>query len=964
MTKLETATSATAETRAPIAATFLTRWLGTGYGQAPDWSAEDAVHYYYLANVYVFAAVRAIAQDIAALPFRAGADPDNPEEYNKDATLARLLGPEPGSPNQEMSATEFWQYTIAQYLLAGAFCWELEPAKGSRDIYALWPLMAQYAKPIPSKDPARYFDGVEYAVRGKTINFKNDRVLYHWRKGQKDIRQPESFLEPAMYAINVMVMQDRYDYAFLKNDARPAAVIVHEAFASVPERDTWRQNFVDTHAGPENAGRIHWVEASEDGAPPKDAFAIQTLGLSQSDAEFIARYDQKIRDLIVATGVPMSRLGDSSERTYANADKEYEIYRKNVLLPLARELTGVINRKLAPRLDGGRYVGWFDTRVFETIESQQKLLGAGLTELLKHRIVKMNEARAALGLPPVEGGDRFMTDEELALLQQGAAALLSSGAIKPTVKDPDSLELSEEEIEAPEAPPASDSADQPVAQAPSDQDEDDSEDEATPSTRQAAERRTPRVQLEQRQLAQYRKFDKRVRQIEAQFQSKFEALLERQMKITLDRLEGKRGRKLLTEFISTREARAAGTGIFDPDFWLNATADEFIELYTETFGAAAASVYETLGIAVSFDVRAPYVQDYVTKRANQLAGNVTQTTYDAIKDQLAKGAAEGEDIPTLAKRIRNLFQQTYEKRAVTVARTEVISAYNGSTLQQALELGADVVAATEWIATPGSRTRHTHRTANGQLQLINQPFNVGAASLMFPGDPSGPGKEVINCRCALGLLTPDEARERGLEVRATKKKRSTRANPTGYNQYKQMPGKSAGTATIKSKTATAEAEGSVVSQTDMGPDEINARIDDVADLMDDPAFNDDEGVQFARFAAQEDTVFVAEADGIGVTAVLGGHMMSDPGELMGNPKSFKVEYVGTTGMVDGAGSQAAGAAIKHAAANKAGLLLEPSSPGAEAFWTKVGMKWDPNDTGAPLMGMTPKQVQAAAKELG
>lgn len=778
---LEVTNSTVSEARAPAAATVMTRWLNMALAQAPDWSVEQAIHYMYLANVYVYAAVRAIAQDVASLDFRAGVDPDEPENYRKDARLAQLLGPEPGSPNEEMSSTEFWQFTTAQYLLGGAFCWEIETEARSTTPFQLWPLMTQFVKPIPSKDPSRYFSGVEYAVRGKSIKFNNDRVIYHWRKGQKDVRQPESFLEPALYAVNVMIMQDRYDYSFLKNDARPAAVIVHEAFATRLERDQWRQNFVDTHAGPENAGRIHWVEASEDGAPPKDAFAIQTLGLSQQDAEFIARYDQKIRDVVVATGVPMSRLGDSSERTYANADKEYEIYRKNTLIPIAKELASVVNRKLAPRLDSGRYVGWFDTRPFEQLEASQKIMGGGIPELLKHRVVKINEARGAIGLKPVDGGDRFLTDEELALLQNGAAAQLGQ-TIKVTEKDPENLKVSSEELEPDEPeevktePGLEDSAQDEA------EDSAESEDGAPASGAGGRGQRARRSEREQRQVAHYKKFDKKVKTLELKFEARFNALLERQLKITLDRLEGKRGRKLLAELVSPAETRAAGTGIFDPAFWETATQAEFVELYSEVFGVAAEAVYEQLGLALSFDVDAPYAKDFIQARAKQLAGNVTQTTYDAIKDQLLQGAAEGEDIPTLAKRIRGLFQQTYAKRAETVARTEVISAYNGSTFQQAIELGSDVVAAQEWISTPGSRTRPSHRAAGGQAQLIGQPFSVGMVALMYPGDPSGPGKEVINCRCALGLLTPEEARERGLETR------EARANPTGYNQYKKAPG--------------------------------------------------------------------------------------------------------------------------------------------------------------------------------
>src|SRR4051812_1211959 len=90
------------EFRAPAAATVSTNFQGPGLAQLPDWSVEDAINFQYYANVVIFASVRAIAQDVAQLAFRAGRDPDKPDDYSTTAPLARLLGPEPGSPNEEM----------------------------------------------------------------------------------------------------------------------------------------------------------------------------------------------------------------------------------------------------------------------------------------------------------------------------------------------------------------------------------------------------------------------------------------------------------------------------------------------------------------------------------------------------------------------------------------------------------------------------------------------------------------------------------------------------------------------------------------------------------------------------------------------------------------------------------------------------------------------------------------------
>lgn len=54
-----------------------------------------------------------------------------------------------------------------------------------------------------------------------------------------------------------------------------------------------------------------------------------------------------------------------------------------------------------------------------------------------------------------------------------------------------------------------------------------------------------------------------------------------------------------------------------------------------------------------------------------------------------------------------------------------------------------------WRSLHDSRVRDTHAIADGQIQLESDPFTVGGALLDYPGDPSGPAGEVINCRCVV-----------------------------------------------------------------------------------------------------------------------------------------------------------------------------------------------------------------------
>lgn len=52
-----------------------------------------------------------------------------------------------------------------------------------------------------------------------------------------------------------------------------------------------------------------------------------------------------------------------------------------------------------------------------------------------------------------------------------------------------------------------------------------------------------------------------------------------------------------------------------------------------------------------------------------------------------------------------------------------------------------------WNSLLDGRERDTHREADAQERPVDLAFTVGGASLMYPGDPNGPFREIVNCRC-------------------------------------------------------------------------------------------------------------------------------------------------------------------------------------------------------------------------
>jgi hypothetical protein len=172
--------------------------------------------------------------------------------------------------------------------------------------------------------------------------------------------------------------------------------------------------------------------------------------------------------------------------------------------------------------------------------------------------------------------------------------------------------------------------------------------------------------------------------------------------------------------------------------------------------------YTTLiGDGYAWDQRL-FVAEHLAEVRNRLV-RVPEEVFGVIASEINEGVNLGEGIPQLTNRVDEALSVTtserWQNRAETVARTEAIGALNAAKAD-AFQAMAQEEPGTRfervWLATDDARTRETHRAADGQRVPLKEPFIVGGFPLMFPGDPSGPPQEVINCRCGQLLVEVGE----------------------------------------------------------------------------------------------------------------------------------------------------------------------------------------------------------------
>lgn len=187
--------------------------------------------------------------------------------------------------------------------------------------------------------------------------------------------------------------------------------------------------------------------------------------------------------------------------------------------------------------------------------------------------------------------------------------------------------------------------------------------------------------------------------------------------------------------------------------------DQTPGIYSLNRNYAAYTIEQQAGANVGFDlwdeqtvrrllVEQPNLMPYypperAVKRGIDLAYGKRQITA-----QVTSGILQGESIKHLADRLQTNIPNMNRDSAIRVARTAVTGAQNAGrqdSYDAAVKMGIEMEK--QWLATLDGRTRHDHAMADGQIAGVDEPFTVGGEKLMFPGDPSGSGWNIYNCRC-------------------------------------------------------------------------------------------------------------------------------------------------------------------------------------------------------------------------
>ncbi len=685
---------------------------GTPYKDG--WDVERGINQALDRVVWVYKSVYAIASNAASLPIGLRVGDWRIGEMTYDAKILDVLN---RRPNPNIDAFSFRFMLSSQVLLSRTGAYVQVTRNRLGDVTQLFLHQPQYVFPIP--DAVKHVSGfsVEYPNTPKKV-VPAEEMLWIRVPHPIDPYKGQTPLESAGLAIEFDYYSRVYNRNFVINDGRPGGMLVIKGDMEEEQSEEIARRFRGTTGSNiGGAGRITVLSA-------EDASFIDT-GVNQRDAQYTEARGQNKEEILLAFGVPESVIGNASNRTFANADVELEVFWRETMLP---HLT-LLERAFDILDDSENTFISYDLSSVAILSRDDRERSRFHLEELKQGAISIDEYRELTGRKGV-GIDELLVPTNLSpvVMSTDGSGLRQGDTVNPN--------------QNPRRPGGPSESPAPTTGAPTAPSDVNTPNTVDPSPRPIFEpAMSTLADSEAEELKGTENIQRRTRQLdrlEASVSLQIASYFKRQQRVVLE----KAGSKKLKERWDSGE-KIKVDDFFDIEVWneqLRTDGNTWISaVFLDGAIDIASDGFDRL------DMQGKVIQELIGDRiANLLLVNTTTN----INMQKMLEAYAGRPHSSFLTELSQWMSDSFSKRIKTIVRTEVSGAFNAGLLWAARQLG---FTKKTWVHAPGEdgRTEHLH-VANVTVG-IEDNFNVEGKSVRFPGDFEGDGTSVINCRCTLAF---------------------------------------------------------------------------------------------------------------------------------------------------------------------------------------------------------------------
>lgn len=154
------------------------------------------------------------------------------------------------------------------------------------------------------------------------------------------------------------------------------------------------------------------------------------------------------------------------------------------------------------------------------------------------------------------------------------------------------------------------------------------------------------------------------------------------------------------------------------------------------------------------------INSFLRGQGGQNIQQVSDTTRKQIMRAIQVAQADDLGVAPTAKAILDSQRGLMSKRrASTIARTETHNAASFANHEMAKDLNIPQLQK-QWVAVNDARTRGAHSAVSGTIIPMDEDFEVFVNGIPYkmgyPSDPRGGAANVVNCRCTLIYVTPED----------------------------------------------------------------------------------------------------------------------------------------------------------------------------------------------------------------
>jgi HK97 family phage portal protein len=341
----------------------------------------------------VFAAVRIISEAVSSLPLHLYERLPNGGKRRASGTPLYSLVHD--APNDEMGSLQWREASMAHLLLWGNSYSEIV-----RDLEGnaveLWPLDPSQVKPTRTANGDLFYD-----VGGK-VALPRENVL-HVSGLSFDGISGISPIAQARQSIGLALAIEQFGAGFFGRGARPGGILTFPGQLSSEARANLRRSFEDLHSGSGNSHRVALLE---------QGLKWESIGVPPDDSQFLQSREFQVIEICRWFNLPPHKLKELAKMNYNSLEQMNVEFLTDTLRPWLVRWEQQLNRKLLRRQDRDRF--FFEHAVEGILRGDLQSRYTSYSIARNWGWLSVNEIREKENLNPVDGGDTYLTPQNMA----------------------------------------------------------------------------------------------------------------------------------------------------------------------------------------------------------------------------------------------------------------------------------------------------------------------------------------------------------------------------------------------------------------------------------------------------------------------------------------------------------------------------------------------------------------------